>query len=278
MQYPQFQAQGWPIGSGIVESANKLVVQARLKGPGMHWERKNVNPMLALRLAVCNDRWAEMWNKALASRLHQSALVPALPPGQSSKALASGSTSSSSVPQVASVPAKPRPCVRPASQRLSPSVRSQTRSLRVNPDAEKNTAQAPVCKSCGAPVVPVRGHRRRQYCSDRCRTRAYRARRKTSSLSLPRPVRSKHEAHRKLPHAPIPCSHSHCPLPQPFVKAHADWCPCGAPVVEVPGRGHRPRLYCSARCRMRALRWRRAEHGFHQPSPEPQPVSFFGEA
>jgi len=48
MQYPQFRAQGWPIGSGIVESANKLVVQARLKGPGMHWERKNVNPMLVL--------------------------------------------------------------------------------------------------------------------------------------------------------------------------------------------------------------------------------------
>ena len=50
MQYPQFQAQGWPIGSGVVESANKLVVQARLKGPGMHWARTNVNPMLALRL------------------------------------------------------------------------------------------------------------------------------------------------------------------------------------------------------------------------------------
>lgn len=36
MQYPTFQAQGWPIGSGIVESANKLVVEARLKGAGMH--------------------------------------------------------------------------------------------------------------------------------------------------------------------------------------------------------------------------------------------------
>jgi hypothetical protein len=44
MQYPRFRQQGWPIGSGMVESANKLVVQARLKGPGMHWERKNVNP------------------------------------------------------------------------------------------------------------------------------------------------------------------------------------------------------------------------------------------
>jgi hypothetical protein len=30
MQYPQFQSSGWPIGSGMVESANKNVVEARL--------------------------------------------------------------------------------------------------------------------------------------------------------------------------------------------------------------------------------------------------------
>ena len=34
MQYPQYQAQGWPIGSGVVESANKVVVEARSKGRG----------------------------------------------------------------------------------------------------------------------------------------------------------------------------------------------------------------------------------------------------
>jgi hypothetical protein len=36
IQYAQFRAEGHPIGSGIVESANKLVVQVRLKGAGMH--------------------------------------------------------------------------------------------------------------------------------------------------------------------------------------------------------------------------------------------------
>jgi hypothetical protein len=59
MQYPQYQAQGWPIGSGIVESGNKVVMQARLKGPGMHWAPEHVNPMLALRTSACNDRWDE---------------------------------------------------------------------------------------------------------------------------------------------------------------------------------------------------------------------------
>ena len=61
LHYPQFAAAGWPLGSGMVESANKLVVEDRLKGAGMHWVEVNVNPMLALRNAVCNDRWAESW-------------------------------------------------------------------------------------------------------------------------------------------------------------------------------------------------------------------------
>jgi len=66
MHYPTFLSQGWPIGSGSVESANKLVVEARLKGAGMHWSRLSVNPLLALRNAVCNDRWAEAWQQSAA--------------------------------------------------------------------------------------------------------------------------------------------------------------------------------------------------------------------
>jgi len=66
MQYPHFQAEGWPIGSGMVESANKVVVEARLKGAGMHWSRASVNPLLTLRNAVCNDRWAEAWQQSAA--------------------------------------------------------------------------------------------------------------------------------------------------------------------------------------------------------------------
>lgn len=68
MQYPAYQAAGWPIGSGSVESANKLVVEARLKGAGMRWQGQNVNPMLVLRNAVCNRRWHETWQHAQAQR------------------------------------------------------------------------------------------------------------------------------------------------------------------------------------------------------------------
>lgn len=61
MDYPSFTADGWPIGSGSVESANKLVVEARLKGAGMHWHRRHVNSILALRNIVCNDQWDDAW-------------------------------------------------------------------------------------------------------------------------------------------------------------------------------------------------------------------------
>src|SRR6266571_1768471 len=68
MQYPTYQATGWPLGSGSVESANKVVVEARLKGAGMRWGRHNVNRMLALRNAVCNRRWNETWQAARRQR------------------------------------------------------------------------------------------------------------------------------------------------------------------------------------------------------------------
>lgn len=67
MQYQQYRAGGWPIGSGIAESGNKLVVQARLKGAGMHWARPQVNAMLALRTTLCSNRWTQDWHVVRAS-------------------------------------------------------------------------------------------------------------------------------------------------------------------------------------------------------------------
>jgi len=74
MDYPAYRAAGWPIGSGSVESSHKLVVQARLKGPGMHWKPEHINPMLALRLALLNERWEEAWQEQHRLRRHQQHL------------------------------------------------------------------------------------------------------------------------------------------------------------------------------------------------------------
>lgn len=75
MDYPTYQQQGWPIGSGSVESSHKFVVQARLKGSGMHWRPEHVNPMLALRLALLNDRWTECWQGQQRLRQQQRHLT-----------------------------------------------------------------------------------------------------------------------------------------------------------------------------------------------------------
>lgn len=70
IRYAEFLAAGYPIGSGAVESANKLVVEFRLKGAGMHWAREHVDPMVALRTIACNDRWDEAWPQ-ICERLRQ---------------------------------------------------------------------------------------------------------------------------------------------------------------------------------------------------------------
>jgi hypothetical protein len=70
MHYPEFQDAGWPIGDGAVESASKLVVEARLKGSGVHWAPDHVDPMVALRNVACNDRWDKAWPQ-IAGILHQ---------------------------------------------------------------------------------------------------------------------------------------------------------------------------------------------------------------
>lgn len=59
--YADFRKLGYPIGSGVVESANKLVVEVRLKGSGMHWDRASVSPMVSLRDLLCSDRWTAEW-------------------------------------------------------------------------------------------------------------------------------------------------------------------------------------------------------------------------
>jgi hypothetical protein len=100
MQYSRFQTEGWPIGSGMVESANKLVVEARLKGAGMHWSRLSVNPLLALRNAVCNDRWAEAWQQSVA-QIRRVGMCRR--PVESKSAAAGGSSDPTSVP----IPAMP---------------------------------------------------------------------------------------------------------------------------------------------------------------------------
>jgi hypothetical protein len=57
MRYQQFRQAGYPIGSGTVESACKLVAQARLKQAGMCWSRRGAQAVLSLRACLLSNRW-----------------------------------------------------------------------------------------------------------------------------------------------------------------------------------------------------------------------------
>lgn len=111
LQYPTFRAAGYPIGSGIVESANKVVVQDRLKGSGMHWAPANVDPMLALRTIVCADRWDEAWPQ-ISGRLRADARARSRRLRIERRA--------ASQPPVALPPATPASSVAPSSLTMTP--------------------------------------------------------------------------------------------------------------------------------------------------------------
>ena len=61
MRYAQFRAQGYPIGSGTVESACKRVIGARLKQAGMGWTKSSAQAVLSLRTQLLSGRWEVIW-------------------------------------------------------------------------------------------------------------------------------------------------------------------------------------------------------------------------
>lgn len=63
MQYQEFREDGYPIGSGTVESAVKQH-KARLTGAGMRWSRTGAERMLILRGAVLDGSFDSLWHVA----------------------------------------------------------------------------------------------------------------------------------------------------------------------------------------------------------------------
>lgn len=62
MRYPQYRANGWPIGSGVTEAGVKQF-NKRVKGTEQFWDESGVEPILAMRAAwVSQDQtWDRYW-------------------------------------------------------------------------------------------------------------------------------------------------------------------------------------------------------------------------
>lgn len=65
LDYPGYEARGWPLGSGPMESGCKEVVAARMKGSGRRWGDRGAAAVLALRLDFCNGprTWNARWER-----------------------------------------------------------------------------------------------------------------------------------------------------------------------------------------------------------------------
>jgi hypothetical protein len=69
MDYPTYEAKGWYIGSGAVESACKTVVGARLKGSGMRWGEAGSHAVCHVRALYRSEssQWIAFWRRQLAA-------------------------------------------------------------------------------------------------------------------------------------------------------------------------------------------------------------------
>jgi len=70
MDYPTYRKKGWPIGSGVTESAVKLF-NKRVKGTEQFWSVAGVESIMALRALWLSqdDRWVHHWATRPAYRM-----------------------------------------------------------------------------------------------------------------------------------------------------------------------------------------------------------------
>ncbi len=75
MGHPEYQAEGWQIGSGVVESACKTVVGQRLKGAGMRWGEDGAHALRHVRALYRSEKgqWQAFWQRRFTHRppVHQ---------------------------------------------------------------------------------------------------------------------------------------------------------------------------------------------------------------
>jgi transposase-like protein len=60
INYLAYKNRGYYVGSGMIESGNKLVVQKRLKQAGMRWSKDGAQYIVALRAKYESNRWEDV--------------------------------------------------------------------------------------------------------------------------------------------------------------------------------------------------------------------------
>jgi hypothetical protein len=61
MRYDEYLAQGWPIGTGVIEGACRHLVKDRMEQSGMRWTKAGAQAVLNLRAVRLNEHWDRYW-------------------------------------------------------------------------------------------------------------------------------------------------------------------------------------------------------------------------
>jgi hypothetical protein len=80
MRYDEYLAQGWPIGTGVIEGACGHLVKDRMEQSGMRWTKAGAQAVLDLRAVRINGHWDRYWQfhrqQQHQRRYHSAAPVP----------------------------------------------------------------------------------------------------------------------------------------------------------------------------------------------------------
>lgn len=82
MRYDEYLAQGWPIGTGVVEGACGHLVKDRMEQAGMRWTKDGAQAILELRAVRLNNNWDAYWQfhrQQQHQRLYGAAPAPLSP-------------------------------------------------------------------------------------------------------------------------------------------------------------------------------------------------------
>jgi len=72
MNYAEAKRDKLPIGSGVIESTIRRVVNLRLKGASVYWKESTASDMLLLRCLYKANRWQSI-EKQDSARINQAA-------------------------------------------------------------------------------------------------------------------------------------------------------------------------------------------------------------
>jgi hypothetical protein len=61
MRYADYRAQGWFVGSGVIEAGCRTLIGSRLKQSGMEWTVRGANAIIALRCVHSSGRLEDYW-------------------------------------------------------------------------------------------------------------------------------------------------------------------------------------------------------------------------